>query len=122
MKPPKVSVTGPQSAELGAALREQGVATTAPGTADVHVLTTLNAGTATAARVGALASKPVVVAALGRPYDLDHAGGAAATLATYSAGATSISALARVLSGAVKPVGRLPVPAGGQPVGHGLSY
>jgi beta-N-acetylhexosaminidase len=122
LKGKKVSVTGPGSEALGAALRERGVATAAPGAADVHVLTTVNAGTATAARVRALASRPVVVAALGRPYDLDHAAGAAATLATYSSGATSIGALAGVLSGAVKPVGKLPVPAGGQPVGHGLSY
>ncbi|MBO2456754.1 glycoside hydrolase family 3 C-terminal domain-containing protein [Actinomadura sp. LCR2-06] len=122
LKGRKVSVTGPQSAALGEALRAQGVATADPATADVHVLTTVNAGTATAARVRALASKPVVVAALGRPYDLDHAAGAAAALATYSSGATSVGALARVLSGAVKPAGKLPVPAGGQPVGHGLSY
>ena len=95
---------------------------TAPGSADVTVLTTENAGRATASRVAALGPKPVVVAALGRPYDLDAADGAEAALATYSSSAVSVGALARVLSGAVNPTGRLPVPAAGKPAGHGLGY
>lgn len=122
LKGRKVAVTGPESGTLSTALRRQGVATTSPGAADVIVLTTKNAGRATAARVRALGSKPVVVAALGRPYDLDAAGGAAAALATYSSSAVSVGALAKVLSGAVKPTGKLPVPAAGEPVGHGLGY
>ncbi|WP_242889449.1 glycoside hydrolase family 3 protein [Actinomadura litoris] len=117
-----VGVSGPDGAALSAALRRQGVRTAAPGSADVTVLTTLNAGAATAARVRSLGPKPVVVAALGRPYDLDAARGAAAALATYSSQAVAIEALAKVLAGSVKPVGRLPVPAGGKPVGHGLGY
>lgn len=122
LKGRKVAVSGPGSARLQAALRRQGVATASPGSADVTVLTTENAGAATASRVRALGSKPVVVAVLGRPYDLGAAGGAAAALATYSAGAVSLDALAKVLSGAVKPTGRLPVPAGGKPAGYGLGY
>ncbi|MFA1539776.1 glycoside hydrolase family 3 protein [Actinomadura monticuli] len=122
LKGRKVAVSGPGAARLQAALRRRGVATTAAGSADVIVLTTENAGRATAARVRALGPKPVVVAALGRPYDLDAAGGAAAALATYSAGAVSVDALAGVLSGAVRPVGRLPVPAGGRQVGYGSGY
>lgn len=122
LKGRKVAVTGPASAALSSALRRRGIATTSAGPADVIVLTTENAGPATAARVRAAGTKPVVVAALGRPYDLDAAGGAQAALATYSAGAVSIGALAGVLSGAVKPIGRLPVPAGGQRPGHGLAY
>ncbi|MEU8121018.1 glycoside hydrolase family 3 N-terminal domain-containing protein [Spirillospora sp. NPDC049024] len=122
LKGRKVAVSGPDSGRLLAALRRQGVATAAPGSADVTVLTTVNAGAATASRIRALGSKPVVVAALGRPYDLDSAGGAKAALATYSSSRVSVDALAKVLSGAVKPTGRLPVPAGGKPAGHGLGY
>jgi beta-N-acetylhexosaminidase len=122
LKGKKVAVSGPGADRLRAALRRQDVQTVSPGSADVTVLTTENAGSATASRVRALGPKPVVVAALGRPYDLDAAGGAAAALATYSAGAVSVDALAKVLSGAVEPVGRLPVPAGGEPVGYGLGY
>ncbi|MEV4670454.1 glycoside hydrolase family 3 N-terminal domain-containing protein [Actinomadura sp. NPDC049382] len=122
LKGKKVAVTGPDAARLQAALRSRGVATAAPGAADVIVLTTHNAGAATASRVRALGSKPVVVAAIGRPYDLDASGGAQATLAAYSSSTVSVNALAGVLSGAVKPTGKLPVPAGGQPAGHGLGY
>ncbi|MFA1548559.1 glycoside hydrolase family 3 protein [Actinomadura chokoriensis] len=122
LKGRKVAVSGPAADRLQAALRRHGVTTVPRGSADVTVLTTVNAGQATASRVRALGPKPVVVAALGRPYDLDAAGGAAAALATYSAGAVSVDALAGVLSGAVKPTGRLPVPAGGRPAGYGLGY
>ncbi|GAA4235960.1 glycoside hydrolase family 3 protein [Actinomadura meridiana] len=122
LKGRKVAVTGPHSAALRTALRRQGVTVTSGGSADVTVLTTVNAGGATAAEIRSLGSKPVVVAALGRPYDLDHAGGAAAALATYSTSAVSITALAKVLSGAVNPTGRLPVPVAGKKVGHGLGY
>ncbi len=122
LKGRKVAVAGPASAALSTALRRRGVAVTAAGSADVIVLTTENAGAATAARIRAAGYKPVVVAALGRPYDLDAAGGARAALATYSSGAVSVGALAGVLSGAVKPTGRLPVPAGGRRAGHGLAY
>ncbi|MFI0484836.1 glycoside hydrolase family 3 protein [Actinomadura sp. 9N215] len=122
LKGRKVAVTGPESGTLSAALRRRGVTVTAPGSADVIVLTTENTGRGAAARVRALGSKPVVVAALGRPYDLDSAGSAAAALATYSSSGVSVTALAGVLSGAVKPTGRLPVPAAGKQVGHGLGY
>ncbi|RKS76451.1 beta-N-acetylhexosaminidase [Actinomadura pelletieri DSM 43383] len=122
LKGRKVAVTGPGSGTLGAALRRQGVTVTSPAAADVTVLTTENAGAATAARIRALGPKPVVVAALGRPYDLNFAGGADAALATYSDSTVSVTALAKVLSGAVRPTGKLPVPAAGKRVGHGLSY
>ncbi|WP_433474417.1 glycoside hydrolase family 3 protein [Spirillospora sp. CA-142024] len=122
LKGKKVAVSGPDSGRLQAALRRQGVATAAPGAADVTVLTTANAGSATASRIRALGPKPVVVAALGRPYDLDAAGNAEAALATYSSSGVSVEALAGVLSGAVKPTGRLPVPAGGKPAGYGMNY
>ncbi|GAA2284781.1 glycoside hydrolase family 3 protein [Actinomadura luteofluorescens] len=122
LKGKKVAVSGPSADRLQAALRRQGVTVVAPGSADVMVLTTLNAGAATASRIRALGPKPVVVAALGRPYDLDSAGGAKAALATYSSSRVSVEALARVLGGAVKPTGRLPVPAGGKRAGYGTGY
>ncbi|XNL81740.1 glycoside hydrolase family 3 protein [Actinomadura madurae] len=122
LKGKKVAVSGPDGDRLRAALRRQGVATAAAGSADVTVLTTENAGAATAARIRALGPKPVVVAALGRPYDLDAAGAAQAALATYSSSRVSVEALARVLSGAVKPTGRLPAPAAGKPAGFGIGY
>ncbi|MBE1531381.1 glycoside hydrolase family 3 protein [Actinomadura algeriensis] len=122
LKGKTVAVTGPKAEALADALRAQGVRTASPGSADVTVLTTDDAGAATAARVRALGGAPVVVAALGSPYDLDSARGAAATLAAYSSGTASLQGLARVLAGTVKPTGKLPVPAGGQQVGHGLTY
>jgi beta-N-acetylhexosaminidase len=119
----RVYVTGPGSDVLTEALRRAGVATSPSlSQADVAVLTTMNAGSSTAARVQALGGKPVVVAALGRPYDLDRAGRAKATLATYSSSRVALRALAKVLAGTVNPTGRLPVQAGGKPVGHGLTY
>ncbi|MEV5831310.1 glycoside hydrolase family 3 N-terminal domain-containing protein [Spirillospora sp. NPDC052242] len=117
-----VAVTGPKAEALAGALRAQGVRTASPGSADVTVLTTDDAGSATAARVRALGGKPVVVAALGSPYDLNSAGGAAAAVAAYSSGTASLQGLARVLAGTANPTGKLPVPAGGRPVGHGLNY
>lgn len=122
LKGRKVYVSGPKSDVLASALRRRGIRTTSLGAADVAILTTVNAGSATAARVRSLGAKPVVVAALGRPYDLDRAAGAAASLATYSSAAVSVKALAKVLTGQVKPTGKLPVRAGGEPVGHGLTY
>ncbi|GAA4155937.1 glycoside hydrolase family 3 protein [Actinomadura keratinilytica] len=123
LKNKTVHVTGPRSAALAAALRRQGVQVAAsPQAADVAVLTTVDAGAATAVRVRALRPKPVVVAALGRPYDLDSAQQASAALAAYSSATVSVQALAKVLTGAINPTGRLPVKAGGKPIGHGLSY
>jgi len=75
-----------------------------------------------AAGVRALGDRPVVVAVLGRPYGLGHTGRARAALTTYSAEPASINALARVLTGTVRPTGRLPVavpPA--YRLGHGLA-
>ncbi|XVQ12296.1 glycoside hydrolase family 3 protein [Spirillospora sp. CA-255316] len=123
LKNKTVQVIGPRGDALMNALRRDGVRLAAsPAAADVVVLTTVNAGSATAARIRSLAPRPVVVAALGSPYDLDRSTGAAATLATYSSGSAAVAALAKVLAGAVKPTGRLPVKAGGRPFGHGLTY
>jgi beta-N-acetylhexosaminidase len=87
------------------------------------VLTTLNAGTATASQVHGLRGRPVIVVALGRPYDLGHTRHAAAALATYSTGDAAVEALARVLTGKVRPTGKLPVAVSRTyPFGRGLSY
>jgi beta-N-acetylhexosaminidase len=118
-----VHVTGPRGQELAAALRGRGARVAASAAdADIVVLTTLDGGAATAGRIAALGGKPVVVAALGRPYDLAYAGAAQASLATYSSSAVSLNALAGVLTGQVRPVGRLPVEVRGYKFGHGLTY
>ncbi|MBA8951613.1 glycoside hydrolase family 3 protein [Actinomadura namibiensis] len=115
----RVRVTGPRAERLAAALRRAGVRTTSSAGADVTVLTSSNGDPS--ARVRAVRGGRVVVAAIGRPYDLNGARGADAALATYSPGDASLAALSRVLTGAVKPTGKLPAPAGG-PAGHGLTY
>jgi beta-N-acetylhexosaminidase len=71
----------------------------------------------------------VVTVAVQEPYDIAwYASSARVHLATYSASAESMSALARVISGRWAPEGRLPVAvprAGGGILyrfGHGLGY
>ncbi|WP_233359091.1 glycoside hydrolase family 3 protein [Thermomonospora amylolytica] len=119
----RVHVAGPHAPQLAAALRKRNVRIAgSPQAADVVVLTTQDAGAATAARIRAMGGRPVVAVALGRPYDLAHAGAATATLATYSSGNVSLNALARVLTGQTKPAGRLPVQVSGLRFGHGLTY
>jgi beta-N-acetylhexosaminidase len=140
----RVFVTGPDSAPLAAALRRQGVSLVDTiQAADIAVLTTVdtardvtqditqdatprgvqNAGTALASDVRGLGHRPVVVAALGRPYDLGNTGRAKAALTTYSTNAASINALAKVLTGSVRPTGKLPVAIPhAYGVGHGLTF
>jgi beta-N-acetylhexosaminidase len=119
-----VYVTGTDAAAVAGALRRQGVRVVGTQrSADVAVLTTRNTGAATAARVRALGGKPVVVAALGLPYDLRHTAQAEAALATYSAGSASVNALARVMTGSVRPTGKLPVAIpNAYGFGHGLTF
>lgn len=74
--------------------------------------------------------KPVVVVAVGDPYDIAYFPEADTYLATYGFRAVSMEALSRVLFGEVNPSGRLPVsiPAANDPknilypYGYGLSY
>jgi beta-N-acetylhexosaminidase len=117
-------VAGPDAEELAAALRRHGVMTTgSAAAADVTVLTTLNARAATVGRVWTLARRgsPVVVVALGGPYDLGYTGPARAALATYSACAASIDAAAGVLADPTRANGKLPVTIPhGYAYGHGL--
>ncbi|MFW5472729.1 glycoside hydrolase family 3 protein [Knoellia sp. CPCC 206450] len=73
---------------------------------------------------------PVIVVATRDPYDIAYLPGTATYLATYSYSPVAIEAVARVISGAVAPTGKLPVdiPAKGAPstvlypFGHGLTY
>ncbi|ROP39006.1 glycoside hydrolase family 3 protein [Saccharothrix texasensis] len=68
--------------------------------------------------------KPVIAVAVQNPYDVAHTA-APTWLATYSYGAVSMEALARVITGEVGPVGKLPVEVPGPtpyPFGHGLEW
>ncbi|MGP3686139.1 glycoside hydrolase family 3 protein [Streptomyces sp. IBSNAI002] len=66
---------------------------------------------------------PVVVVAIRNPYDTARLPACAAEVATYTWGDAEMRAAARVLTGAVRPAGRLPVPVPGRyPLGHGVTY
>ncbi|MFG2618133.1 glycoside hydrolase family 3 protein [Streptomyces sp. NPDC048507] len=66
---------------------------------------------------------PVVLVAIRNPYDPARLPECAAEVATYCWTDVEMRAAARVLTGAVRPAGRLPVPVPGRyPLGHGLSY
>ncbi|MBT2477383.1 glycoside hydrolase family 3 C-terminal domain-containing protein [Streptomyces sp. ISL-94] len=66
---------------------------------------------------------PVIVVAIRNPYDPARLPACAAEVATYSWTDVEMRAAARVLTGAVRPSGRLPVPVPGRyPLGHGLTY
>jgi beta-N-acetylhexosaminidase len=72
--------------------------------------------------VNALASRPLVVVALGAPYDLMSFPNVPTYLATYGDVPVSLDALAQVLFGLSKPRGRLPVELPGlYSLGHGMS-
>jgi beta-N-acetylhexosaminidase len=99
--------TGSPSADVIA----QAVA--AARTADVTVVTTYNAWSDTTQQslVTALlgTGKPIVVAAVGGPYDIAYFPAASTYLAAYGYQAPSITALADVLTGRAAADGRLPV-------------
>ncbi|MGW9372479.1 glycoside hydrolase family 3 protein [Streptomyces xanthophaeus] len=66
---------------------------------------------------------PVVVLAVRNPYDPARLPRCAAELAAYAWTDVEMRAAARVLTGAERPAGRLPVPVPGRyPLGHGLTY
>ncbi|MEU9231476.1 glycoside hydrolase family 3 protein [Streptomyces subrutilus] len=66
---------------------------------------------------------PVVVVAIRNPYDPARLPACAAEVATYTWTDGEMRAAARVLTGAVRPTGRLPVPVPGRyPLGHGVAY
>ncbi|WP_405492657.1 glycoside hydrolase family 3 protein [Streptomyces sp. NBC_00096] len=66
---------------------------------------------------------PVVLVAVRNPYDPARLPDCAAELATYTWTDVEMRAAARVVTGTVRPTGRLPVPVPGRyPLGHGLRY
>ena len=73
---------------------------------------------------------PVVVVATRDPYDIAYLGDVETYLATYSYSPVAIEAVARVITGEVKPTGTLPVDVPTKddpdtvlyPFGHGLHY
>ncbi|MFH7596967.1 glycoside hydrolase family 3 protein [Streptomyces racemochromogenes] len=66
---------------------------------------------------------PVVLVAVRNPYDPARLPRCAAEVATYTWTDVELRAAARVLTGAERPSGRLPVPVPGRyPLGHGLEY
>ncbi|MCX5013848.1 glycoside hydrolase family 3 protein [Streptomyces sp. NBC_00555] len=66
---------------------------------------------------------PVIAVAIRNPYDAARLPACAAEVVTYSWTDVEMRAAARVLTGAVRPAGRLPVPVPGRyPLGHGLTY
>jgi beta-N-acetylhexosaminidase len=129
----RLYVAGPDAGSLTAALAHAGVETvSSPGTADAIVVT-VNGATGDAGQQelvsGLLADRrPVIVVATGEPYDLGMFPGAGAALASYSDSGVSMNAVARSLTGALRPSGKLPVTvpgAGGRtayPFGTGLGY
>ncbi|MFJ5551390.1 glycoside hydrolase family 3 protein [Streptomyces sp. NPDC093225] len=69
------------------------------------------------------AGVPVVGVAVRNPYDVARLPECAASVATYAWTDVEMRAAARVLAGATRPAGRLPVAvSGAYPLGFGLSY
>ncbi|MFD7130470.1 glycoside hydrolase family 3 protein [Streptomyces sp. NPDC059894] len=144
--------TGPPTAVLAAALTGLGFTATAlsTGTApsDAAVERAVSAaGGADAVVVGTYdvtatspqrtlverllaTGRPVVAVALRNPYDVAHLPSVRAWLAAYSWTDVELRAAARVIAGAVRPCGALPVPVRRAddparvlyPIGHGLTY
>lgn len=83
------------------------------GQHDMVVVTTSGAGTNAAQQklVAALQAtgKPVLVVALGVPYDIADLPGTQSYLATYSSTPVALESVARLLDGAITPRGKLPV-------------
>ncbi|GAA2983338.1 glycoside hydrolase family 3 protein [Streptomyces fulvorobeus] len=146
--------TGPPTGTLAAAFGELGYTATAlsTGTAptqariaeavaaahgkDAVVVGTYNVSMTSSQRtlVRSLAATgvPVIAVAIRNPYDIARLEGTgyAASLATYSWTDVELRAAVRVIAGAARPEGRLPVPVQRaddpsrvlHPVGYGLSY
>lgn len=133
----RVYVAGPAAAGLTAALQPELAATggrivASAAEAQVIVAATRNAVSDPAQQRlvrGLVATgKPVVLLATGLPYDLGVFAGISAAVASYSDSSVSLKAAAGVLTGGLRPGGRLPVTipsrAGGTSFryGTGLSY
>ncbi|MFF3498281.1 glycoside hydrolase family 3 protein [Streptomyces sp. NPDC003247] len=144
--------TGPPTAVLAAALTGLGFTATAlstgtdpsdaaveravsaAGGADAVVVGTYNVTATSPQRtlVERLSAtgRPVVAVALRNPYDVAHLPSVRACLAAYGWTDVELRAAARVIAGAVRPRGALPVPVRRAddparvlyPTGHGLTY
>ncbi|MFI1705836.1 glycoside hydrolase family 3 protein [Streptomyces griseoruber] len=109
-------------------------AVTAAGAADAVVVSTYNVTAASPQRtlVERLTAtgRPVVAVAVRNPYDVAQLPSVPAFLAAYSWTDVELRAAARVIAGAARPQGRLPVPVQRAddparvlyPLGHGLTY
>ncbi|WP_415361085.1 glycoside hydrolase family 3 protein [Saccharothrix sp. BKS2] len=113
--------TAPTEAQVAAAVR-------AAGAADLVVVLTnaLSRQPAQRALLTALLATgtPVVAVAVQNPYDVAHTD-APTWLATYASGPVAMASLARVITGEVRPSGKLPVAVPGPrpyPFGHGLGW
>ncbi|WP_328476007.1 glycoside hydrolase family 3 protein [Actinoplanes sp. NBC_00393] len=99
---------------------------TAARSRDVTVVLTNNAvDSRQQALVAALlgTGKPVVVVAVRNPYDIAYLPGVTSYLATYSYTGVAMESLAKVLTGAVAPRGKLPVEIPDlYPYGYGLTW
>jgi len=119
-----VYVTGAAAGGVADALRQAGLhITKSLHKADVAVLASRGSGQDVGWRVRYLhRSAPVVVLALGKPDALADAKRATAAVAAYGDDAAALAAAAGVLTGTVRPAGRLPVAVSrAYPKGHGLS-
>ena len=129
----KQTGTSPTDAQVAAAVA-------AASTQDAVVVTTMKAWdtSVTDPRAGQqklvkqllATGKPVIVVATRDPYDIAYFTDAPTYVATYSYSPVAIESVARVISGAVSPTGKLPVdiPVAGDPAtvlypfGHGLTF
>jgi beta-N-acetylhexosaminidase len=98
---------------------------------DIAVVTTFTSGAPNPAQAQLLdevaaTGTPTTAVSLGLPYDLADADAADARLATYAQNVNRVGSpevytgIAAVLLGDRPPTGRLPVPVGDYPIGHGL--
>jgi beta-N-acetylhexosaminidase len=120
-----VLVTGPAGKRLSALLpgsvavatgdtpkpTEIAAASEAGARADSVVVTTQDAGPMQTRLVQAMVrtGRPVVLVSMGAPYELARLTGYRGAVAVYSSGDPSLAAAARVLTGADKPAGTMPV-------------
>ncbi|WP_460369223.1 glycoside hydrolase family 3 protein, partial [Actinocorallia lasiicapitis] len=102
-----VFVTGPGQAAVSAALTKAGVKVSGSPSARTHVVITTEETARSLARL--TRRKKVVALVLGDPYLLRLTAPAQVSATVYSTAPIALRGLARVLSGAAAPTGRLPL-------------
>jgi beta-N-acetylhexosaminidase len=103
---------------------EQIVQSLSTANVDAVVLGTINAASypGQVRLATALADYPLVVVALGLPYDLEVLPNVRTFLVTYGFSPPSLAVLPEVLFGQTQPAGHLPVPLGSEyPIGFGIT-